>query len=313
LQPHVAALAADRLSYHYRVYGLALRSELAIDGLLPRAAPPHIDCEIVRGEVAPLADVLDVSWLEEEGEPGVRVTRGGGAYALAYRDGTRFRVEPRTITASWTTTAADMATYLLGPVLALVLRLRGTLALHASAVVIDGEALLFAGSGGAGKSTTAAAFLHAGASLLTDDVAAIAVRDGGPHVEAGHARVRLWDDSAAGLYGSADALPLLTPTWEKRFVDASQSFGDDAVPLRAIVVLAPRGEATRIRPLRGLDAVIAVLARTSVPALLDDAHRAHELEQIAALVSAVPVFELSARADLQATSDLIAAILAALS
>jgi hypothetical protein len=49
--------------------------------------------------------------------------------------------------------------------------------LHASGVTLDGEALLFAGEPGAGKSSLAAAFLRAGAKLLSDDAVAIE-RDG---------------------------------------------------------------------------------------------------------------------------------------
>jgi hypothetical protein len=268
--------------HHYRVYGLVLESEIPIDGLSPIDAQPA-DLQLRVGEVAPLAHELDASWLDDEG---ARVTREDDAIVLEYRDETRFRIEPRAITTSWITTAADMATYLLGPVLAFALRMRGTLVLHASAVAVEGRALLFAGAAGAGKSTTAAAFVKRGATMITDDVAAI---DRGA-VLPGTARIRLWDDSAAALFGSADALPLLTPTWTKRY--AQNAVADAPVPLHAIVILAGRESNTRVRKLAGHEAVMAVLARTSVPQLIDDAHRANELAQIVELVAATPVFEL---------------------
>jgi hypothetical protein len=310
--PTPFAVAPEPLSRQYRVYGLALRSEVAIDGLVPSASASSIDCEIHLGEVVPLAHTVDVSWLEEQGEPGARVTRSGSAVVLEYRDGTRFHVDGGRITTSWTTTAEDMASYLLGPVLALVLRQHGRLVLHASGVVVDGKAILLAGAAGAGKSTTAAAFVARGAALITDDVAAIEWSDGHPHVACGYARIRLWSDSAAALFGSAEALPLLTPTWEKRYVDATERSADEAVPLGSIVILGGRGDETRLRRLEGHEAVMAVLARMSVPALVEEGEHVREFEQIAHVVSKTPVFELQPRSDLDATPALVDAIVAAL-
>ena len=45
--------------------------------------------------------------------------------------------------------------------------------LHATAVVVDGEAVAFLGDCGYGKSTLGAAFLARGFPLLTDDVLAL--------------------------------------------------------------------------------------------------------------------------------------------
>ena len=291
-----------RVRFHYRVYGLQLASTLPLAGLEP-VAPALSDCTITTGEVAPLSEFVDED-----------VTRDGETFVFAYADGTRFRIEERgrRIVTSWELTAEDMATYLLGPVLAFVLRLRGTLALHASAVRIGDGALLFAGAAGAGKSTTAAAFVARGATMIADDVAAIDWRDGVPFVRAGYPRLRLWDDSAAALYGAPDALPLLTPTWEKRFADTRASFASEAAPVRGIAILAGRNEAARARPLHGAEAVMAVLARTSVPHLIDPTARAAELAEIARLVDAVPVIEVRAREDLSAVGEFLTTIEAAL-
>lgn len=63
---------------------------------------------------------------------------------------------------------------LLGPVIALLLQARGAFLLHGSALAVGGRAVGFLGDKGAGKSTTATAFLRAGHPLLTDDIIAIA-------------------------------------------------------------------------------------------------------------------------------------------
>jgi len=74
-------------------------------------------------------------------------------------------------------TTEDAATYLLGPVLGLLLRLRGVTCLHASAVALADRAIAFVGSEGAGKSTTAALLARKGLAIISDDVVALVERD----------------------------------------------------------------------------------------------------------------------------------------
>ncbi|MEH6756661.1 MAG: hypothetical protein V7676_04030 [Parasphingorhabdus sp.] len=62
---------------------------------------------------------------------------------------------------------------LLGPVIAVLLHRRGHFILHGSSVIINGTAQVFLGDKGAGKSTTAAALVAAGYSMIADDVVAI--------------------------------------------------------------------------------------------------------------------------------------------
>ena len=308
--------------FRYRVYGLHITSSVAIDGLVS-ADHADVDCELRVGPVEMLpredAIVLDTSPLIEEGEPGTRIERSRtepGTFVFEFLDGTRFRIDGsgRRITAHFaTSTREDMASYLLGPILAFIVRLRGGLALHAGAVALDGHALLITGVAGAGKSTTTAAFLRRGAALLTDDVSVIDWDGDPPRVFPGYPRVRLWEDSAASLYGSSEALPLLTPTWSKRFVDARRQFATGTVPIRAIVVLAPRHDAPpRTRRLSGHEAAMALLVRTSMTHLLTAEQRKAELEQVTRLAERVPILEVTPRNDLGATGELVDAISAAI-
>ena len=66
---------------------------------------------------------------------------------------------------------------ILGPIFSVMLRQRGLLAIHASCVEINGEAVGFIGNSGWGKSTLANAFYNQGYPLLTDDVMAIQVNE----------------------------------------------------------------------------------------------------------------------------------------
>src|ERR1700720_695817 len=60
--------------------------------------------------------------------------------------------------------------YLLGQALSFALVKSGFEPLHATAVVVEDQAVAFLGDCGFGKSTLAAAFLQAGHRLLTDDI-----------------------------------------------------------------------------------------------------------------------------------------------
>ena len=267
---------------YYRVYGLTLRSNAAIAGLVPAAA----------------ADPVDVVVHFED-----RDARG---HTLEYEDA-RFVVSEDEIWCTYTSTAEDAATYLLGPVLAHVLRRRGTLALHASGIAVRDHAVLIVGAPGSGKSTAAAACALRGATVMTDDVAAIEWREDRAFVLPGYPRLRLWSDVAESLWGSADALPLLTPTWNKRFVDLTSGdygFAAEAKPVGAICVLAGRAPQPSLREVRGHEAAITLLRHSSVTWTLDDSLREGELAEVARLASTVPVFELIAPDDLRHAGEL---------
>ena len=157
------------MNFTYSVFGLLLRSNLSIPELIPvetSASGPaviiHMDASPCTADEIPseLGTLTYTSaYTDEAGEPALRIWKmaGGEFLRLAYYDGTQFWIN-RTGTELWAQwpsnlTIEDAATYLLGPVLGLLLRLRGVTCLHASAVAVADRALAFVGSEGAGKST----------------------------------------------------------------------------------------------------------------------------------------------------------------
>jgi hypothetical protein len=290
------------------VYGLGLELNVPIAGLAGLEAPDHVDVTMRLGQLPPGA--WDTSSSAQHyvstrrdpaGLPTLHVTRtpDDRYFVFAYRDGTRIVVaaDGDAVWATWppAATVEDTATYLLGPTLGFVLRVRGVTCLHASAVVIDGKAVALVGEASAGKSSTAAAFARAGHAVLSDDVVALDDRGDSFLVQPAYPRVRLWDDAVRPLFGSADALPRITPTWEKRYLDLNAPgyhFQHEALPLAAIYLLGERvapPAAPAITEVAPREALMGLVANTYANYLLDAPQRAVEFEALGRLVRHVPV------------------------
>jgi hypothetical protein len=315
---------------YYSAFGLSLRADRPLPGLVARDATPDVDVRITLGAMPPRWERLrrDESeappWYtspthDAPGSPALIVwRRAGGQYLhLRYADATEFVVDRAgtDVWATWagTATLADTATYLLGPVLGLVLRLHGVVCLHASAVAVDGRAVALFGLAGAGKSTLAAAFARRGDAVLADDIAALEPDGAGFRVRPAYPQLRLWPDSVRQLYGDERALPRLTPTWEKRGLDLTgpgYRFAPEPLPLAAIYILGERRavDAPRVEELPEAGRLVTLAQNTYVNYLLDRPMRAAEFAALGRVVAAAPMRLAVAHADPARVGELCAAI-----
>ena len=184
----------------------------------------------------------------------------------------------------------DTCTYLSGPILSLLLRLRGALALHASAVQIGGGAVGFVGPHDAGKSTLAAALGAAGCRVVTDDVLHLRAEGAQWIAEPFASMLRLWPDGARLALGNGAELPAIAAGWDKRALHLGGAISAANAPLRLIALawLAPRGSTATIEPLSAGTALVHLAANSSAAHLLDSASRAVEFSALASLVRCVP-------------------------
>ena len=259
---------------------------------------------------------------DADGQPNLRVSvlPGGDYFGFFYSDGVRFAVERRgrEVWGDWPEnyTLEDACTYLLGPVIGFVLRLRERTCLHASAVAVGKHAIALVGFPGAGKSTTAAAFARCGFSVIADDVVALAEDGENFLVQPGYRRVNLWPDSASVLFGSDEALPRITPTWDKRYValgDNGLGFASKPLPLGAIYLLGEREAALTapvVEAVVGGDALMGLVANTYVSYLLDRSMRSREFDLLSRVVAGIPIRCVRPPADPSAVFDLCEAIAA---
>ncbi|HWE93443.1 MAG TPA: hypothetical protein VG269_05660 [Tepidisphaeraceae bacterium] len=315
----------------YTAFGLAIRSNVPVPGLSmldDLTSPP--DVQIWLGTRPP--DFPDFCGADEQvtycsrertdgGEPTLSfsVIGGGTHFRFRYVAGVELVIDrgATRIVGTWPgdSSLEDVAIYLLGPVLAFALRLRGIMSLHSSAIAVDGQAVAFLGPGGAGKSSTAAFFALAGFPLVSDDVLPLRPRGECFVAEPTAPRIRLWPESVSSLLGSADALPLLTPAWGKRYLDVLEhghGFRREPIPLGAIYVLGertPDADAPLVEPLPKQKALMTLVSHTYVNYLLTPEMRGSEFDVLSRLSDRVPMRLVTPREDFRSIRPMCGAIL----
>jgi hypothetical protein len=305
--------------FYYSVFGLHLEANQPIPGLM--ALPTTLSVDVCLYLLEPwlnkMPDGPQESWYiscyqDEQNQPLYRVWKlaRGEYFRFLYSDGTEFVID-RAGTRVWATwsdpmTLEDTATYLLGPILGFVLRLRDLTCLHASAIAVGDQAIALLGPAGAGKSTTAAAFAKLGYPVLSDDVVTLVDRGDTFLVQPAYPRLRLWSESVKALYGSPDALPRIVPThptWDKRYLDLIQNryqFQQHSLPLAAVYILGGRSNdstAPFVEAVATHASLIVLVANTYANYLLDKEMRAQEFELLSRLVINVPLRQVTPHAD----------------
>ncbi|HEY9300450.1 MAG TPA: hypothetical protein VIQ31_29620, partial [Phormidium sp.] len=311
-------------------FGMYLHSNCPIPGLVPSINIQEADLQIWLDLMPPWLNQTGLpasqKWYvsdskSQDGLPVLTVEQlVDGAYLqLTYYDRTKFIINQAgtEIWATWpdTLTLEDTATYLLGPILGFVLRRRGVVCLHASAVAIGDESIAIVGAAGAGKSTTAAAFAKAGFPVLSDDVLPLWDQKQKFLVQPAYPRVRLWPSSVIALYGEVDALPCLTPNWDKRYLDLTKDgyeFQQQALPLGGIYILGDRTTSPAAPFLEALPShsgLISLISNTYANNLLDKKMRAAEFDLLSRVVAKVPLRRVTPHTDSERISKLCDVIL----
>jgi hypothetical protein len=321
---------SSSLSFYYHLFGLNVESDLALPGLRSRIPPrnhessvklflrdalTHWPIETCAGKITLIHD----SAQNQSALYTVRIEyfHAAGCYRFLYEDGIAFALDHdgTNVWGTWPSQMSleDSMVYLLGPVFAFVLRLRGFTPLHASAVVIRGNAVAFVGTGGAGKSTIAGALAREGYPILGDDVAALEEISEEYWLRPAYPHVRLWPDSVSILFGAKETLPKLVPSsdwWDKCFLDLDQPrfrFQAESVPIKCICLLEPYSpdvRVARIDEIGTVDAFARLAVNTCVNYALTTEMRAREFRALGQLVETVPIKRLTLGSSLDWVANL---------
>ncbi len=307
----------------YRLYGLVLRSVLPLPGA-EFAGSGATAVEMFHGSASLFSRARRKAGIRpEKGDwfqyarlsDGSDYLRWSGLFEfLVSADGQR--IACRELNGA---SRESFQTYLMGQVLSFVLLRQGIEPLHATTVVIDGEAVAFLGDCGYGKSTFGAAFLQAGHRLLTDDL--LILKQAGDRFVAhpGPPRIKLFPEVARALFGgrvSGNRMNRLTPKLVIP-LDARQTVRA-AAPVRAIYVLrdpaAPsRSQTVRIRPLSQRGAFHELIKNTFNHLIVEPDRLKCQFVLATRLAARVPVKSLSYPRALERLPDVRQAVLADLS
>jgi hypothetical protein len=207
--------------HFYCISGLSVASEIDLPGLNPAPVdrtPP--DVTIRRGPVPqqlPAASALGPTW-QIAGQQFLMHIPGIARILLSA--GSEIVVAPET-----ESSAADVPIFLLGTAFGILLHQREQIVLHASAVRVNGKAILFCGASGAGKSTLAAALAQRGYPLITDDLCAITMTDAGvPMVHSDGRQLKLWAQAIEKLDLKQNRGGRVRASLEKFYVEPSEVF-----------------------------------------------------------------------------------------
>jgi hypothetical protein len=141
--------------------------------------------------------------------------------------------------------------YLLGQALSFALVKCGFEPLHATTVVVNGEAVVFLGESGFGKSSLAACFLEAGCRMLTDDLLVLKKLAGGFLAYPGPPRIKLFPKLARRFLGNvSNGVAMNSETKKLIFPLGTIRRCEIPTPLKAVYTLASPREVFRKQPVR---------------------------------------------------------------
>lgn len=243
---------------HYWAFGMHITSEIALPELVAtQFVESQTDIEVVIGE---LTDRWEQA-VKYQGYYGMFddcvLMYIPGAAIFEVDRGHRITVHP------FHNDSFDLIRlYILGTCMGLLLMRRGLIPLHGSAIVVHGRAYAFVGESGAGKSTLAAALIHRGYRLLSDDVIPLKNTDGGSIIVPAYPQQKLWQASLDGLGMDGSYQPLYDRQ-TKFAVPVVDCFHDEEIRLAGVFELAKTAdERVTVSEITGLARIHTLMIHT---------------------------------------------------
>jgi hypothetical protein len=198
---------------------------------------------------------------------GVRFQAALGECLLRVDDIARYHVQNGsrvTITPDNGAGEDDILLFLMGSAMGALLHQRNILVLHAGAVEVNGQSVIFAGPSGVGKSTLTAGLHRRGYPFLADDVCAVTLHNGRPAVLSGFPCLKLWSDVLTSL--EVDKNEVRKVRWsgslEKYFLPA-ENIRQAPAPAHSVFILGTTNtDRMEITPIQGGEKIDPIINNT---------------------------------------------------
>ena len=157
----------------------------------------------------------------------------------------RFSVESGrkiTVTHNSDIEPVEILPFLYGTCMGASLYQRGIIPLHGSAVLTKKGAVLFLGVSGAGKSTTAAALMQRGYSIISDDISAVSLTEKKAELIPSNTDLKLWKRSLDMLKKTPEGLIPVRNKLEKYYLPLKTEYANKSYPVHKIYILNTHNE-----------------------------------------------------------------------
>jgi hypothetical protein len=251
------------MTRYYSIANLIFRSDVALEAVPEIDAEDNFDVEICRNDFKIPEGLEEVEKLSRLGiNP--RVLSTETEFYIDWKQNGCFKIEngKRISYNSLAATSAHFEHFLVNEVIAAIFFQRGYFLLHGSAARLpNGNAAVFFGEPGAGKSTTLGFFIKAGCQILTDEVVVIGFDEREqPFVVPFLPILRLWENSARRL-GFVDE-----KTKYKYEIDLVENFTSEVIPLQHIFSLnKAEQEEFSVKESKNMATHLALIANFSLP------------------------------------------------
>jgi hypothetical protein len=291
--------------FFYNAYKLNIHSAFPIPELTKSANKP--DIYIQKDKIKP--PKLEPTSIQRQG---IEALFGGnineaylkwpGVSTILAKDGNTLIVDPD----SNDIDPQLLNLYILSEALGLILYQRGFFLLHASAVKIDEQVVIFAGCPGAGKSTTAAAFAQCGYTVLGDDMVAISLNSKGKAmVYPAFPQIKIWPATVKGLGYNQSNLPPLFSGSRKRVIQNKENFPDKPFPLAHIFIVEDGAE-FKITKMLGTEAFLSLARFFPLPSgILEGVAREQHFQECIQLANQADIWKLENPKDFRVLKQLI--------
>jgi hypothetical protein len=300
---HVTKHFASECTYFYSVYGIRLLSPVRLS-LKESSDPGLFDIKLRMVPAVLLRDLLGDTPLKRLGRcPYQYAHCQDGSTYVRWDDIGEFLISGsgRLIACASVPTAhpESFEVYLLGQALSFALVKGGFEPIHASCVVINGEAVGFLGDSGMGKSSLAAYFLRLGHRLVTDDLLAVQIGDTSVRTYPGPPRIKLMPAMARRMLSEYAGGVAMNPKTRKQIIALRQDHAClRPVPLRALYALTDAcssvpTQSVQLRQLSPREAFVSLLSHAFNYVLVDGERLQRQFMETVRLLHIVSIYELS--------------------